>query len=148
MRIILCRLNSDQFFVDNLKPQHADFISEYWTDNVYKDFDVIKKYLKHVISLYDISTGVFTKSNPSYPVAWGLYGDIGHAIGLYTLPEYRRKGLAVVLSARVFTQILQNEIVPLVEQHSKSVIAGCFGGAEKCFVDTTWRDSITGECYW
>ena len=142
------RLDSDQFFIEKLKPQHADFIAKYWIDTVNGDFDTTKKYLKHVITLYDISTGVFTKSNPSYPVAWGLYGDIGHAIGLYTLPEYRRKGLAIVLSGHLFTHILQEGIVPVIEQHSKSVVAGKIGEAEKYFADTTWRDSITGESYW
>ena len=41
---------------------------------------------------YDISAGIFTKSNPSYPVSRTTYSDLGDAIALYTLPEYRRKG--------------------------------------------------------
>ena len=145
---VLHRLSSDQFFVDKFKPEHADFIGEYWTDNANADFDVIKKYLKHVITLYDISVGIFTKSDPSYPVAWAIYSDIGQAIGLYTLPEYRRNGFAVVLSANLFIRIQEEGLVPIIEQHRESVIAGKFGIAEKYFVNTTWRDSITGEHYW
>ena len=141
-------MNSDQFFVDKLKPRHAEFIGEYWTDNVNADFGVIIKYLKHVITMYDISVGIFTKSDPSYPVSWGTYSDIGHAIGLYTLPEYRRNGFTLVMAAILFSQIQEEGMVPIIEQHRRSVVAGKYGKSEKYFVNTTWRDGITGEHYW
>ena len=98
--------------------------------------------------MYDISVGVFTKSDPSYPVSWGTYSNIGHAIGLYTLPQYRRNGFALVISANLFSQLQEEGIVPIIEQHRKSVFAGKYGRAEKYFVNTTWRDSTTGEHYW
>ena len=148
MCVSLYSLNSDWFFVDKLKPEHAEFIGKYWTDNANADFDVIIKYLKHVITMYDISMGIFTKSDPSYPVSWGTYSDIGHAIGLYTLPGYRRNGFALVNSASLFTRMQEEGLVPIIEQHRKSIIAGKYGRAEKYFVNTTWRDSITGEHYW
>ena len=55
---------------------------------------------------------------------------------------------AVVLSANLFIRIQEEGLVPIIEQHRESVIAGKFGIAEKYFVNTTWRDSITGEHYW
>ena len=138
------RLNSDEFFIDKLTPEHVDFIGEYWTF-INNDTPVIKKYFHHIITMYDISAGVFIKSNPSYPVSWTTYSDLGHIIGLYTLPEYRRRGFPLAVAANVYAQLLQKGIVPYGEQFKESPIAEKYG---KYVFDSTWRDSITGECYW
>ena len=137
------RLNSDEFFIDKLTPGHADFISEYWSF-INSDVPVIKKYFGHILTLYDISAGIFTKSDPSYPVSWTTYSDLGHVIALYTLPEYRRKGFPLVLAANVYAQLLQKGIVPFGEQFKESPIAEKYGNY---VLDSTWRDSITGEHY-
>ena len=139
------RLNSD-YFVDKLKPEHADFIGEYWANNVNTDLDVINKYFKHIITTYDISAGMFTKSNPSYPVSWLIYSDIGHLIGLHTLPEYQSKNLALVACVNLITEMQEEGLVPVMEQHKHSPVAGKLG--ETYIIDTTWRDSITGEFYY
>ena len=94
--------------------------------------------------MYDLSAGIFAKSDPSYPVSWGTYSDIGHAVCLQTLPEYRRKNFAMSLSAYLFAQLLQEGIVPIVQLHKDSAL---LGKGEKFIADSVWRDSITGECY-
>ena len=100
---------------DKLTPEHVDFISEHWSF-INSDIPVIKKYFRHILTLYDISAGIFTKSNPSYPVSWTTYSDLGHVIALYTLPEYRRKGFPLVVAANVYAQLLQKGIVPFGEK--------------------------------
>ena len=73
---------------------------------------------------------------------------MGHVICQRTLPEYRHQGFALVLYNTLLAQLLQKGIIPVMERHRDSTITGKTGGAEKYVVDTTWRDSITGECYW
>ena len=109
--------------------------------------DITKRYLRHLLTLYDLSTGIFLKSDPTYPVSWGIYGDMGHAVGLYTLPEYRHNQIALSININLFTQLEQEGLVPVVDVQRKSAIAGPLGRAEKYIADSTFRDSITGECY-
>ena len=119
-------------------------MSEYWT-YINKDSDIIKRYFRHILTSYDISAGIFNKSDPSYPVSWALYSDFGHAMGLHTLPEHRHMGFGILLVSNVAKQLLQKGIVPVGEVFQDSFLDGKFG---KYIIDTTWRDSITGECYW
>ena len=136
-------MDTDQFFVDKLKPEHADAIGEYWM-YINSDIHIIKSYLKHLLTMYDMSAGVFTKSDPSYPVAWVTYSDFGHVIGLHTLPEYQHKGFALILITNIYTQLQQKGIIPGGEIFKGSAVYGKLG---KIIIDTAWRDSITGECY-
>ena len=89
---ILCRLNSDQFFIDKLKPEHAEFIGEYWTGGTGGSKDIIKRYLmiRHLLTVYDLSAGIFP-SPMQYTQSHGCYnyGDMGHSFCVYTLPDYR-----------------------------------------------------------
>ena len=147
--LLLCRLNSDQFFFDKLKPEHADFIGEYWTGDFSKSRDIIKRYLRHLLTMYDISAGIFCKSDPVNPVSWAMYCDIGQAFCMYTLPEYRRKQLALSATVNVYVQLEKVGIIPVGEQRT-SVFASheTFRKIEKYISGSTCRDSITGECYW
>ena len=146
---IVYRLNSDQFFIDKLKPEHIDFIGEYWTGGFSESRDIIKGYLRHLITMYDISAGIFCKSDPVNPVSWGMYGDMGHAFGIHTLPEYRRNQFALSVAVNLSVQLEQVGIVPVGEYHT-SIFASheTFGKMENCISGSTCRDSITGECYW
>ena len=91
--------------------------------------------------MYDISAGIFTKSDP---VSWTHYSDFGHAIGMYILPEYRHKGFATILLTDIYDQLQQNGIIPGAEIFKGSTLGESFA---KFIIDTVWRDSITGECY-
>ena len=45
--LILFRLDVDEYYIDQLTVDHADYIADYWTDNKDKDASIIKKYLEH-----------------------------------------------------------------------------------------------------
>lgn len=82
---------------------------------------------RHILTVYDISAGMSIKSDPSYPVSWTTYSDLGHLIALYTLPQYQRKGFPLVLAANIYDQLLQEGIVPFGEQFKESPIAEKYG---------------------
>ena len=88
------------------------------------------------------------RSNPTYPVSWGTYSDHGLATNLIALPEHQQKGFALALSANLFAQMQRQGIVPVVERHKDSPVVKRFSKFEECVLESTWRDSITGECYW
>ena len=139
------RLDS-KYFVDNLTPDHSDFIANYWT-GISSDVTVLRKYFKHLVNVYTC-TGVFKKSDPSYPVAWGVYGDFGIAIHLYTMPEYRREGLSFVVSRNLFAQLLEQGIIPVTRRHEDgSPVDEMFRRVMKLAADSIDRDSITGKRY-
>lgn len=76
-------MDPNEFFYDKLTPKHVDYISKHW-EYLDIDPDVVKKYFRHILTTYDISAGIFTKSDPSYPVSWMTYSDIGHIIAYST----------------------------------------------------------------
>ena len=94
--------------------------------------------------MYDISAGVFTKSDPTNPASWTTYSDFGHIICLYTLPEYRHKGFPLALVTSAYAQMIEQGIVPVGEQFKESPDAEKYG---TFIADTAWRDSITGKYY-
>ena len=146
---LLCRLNSDQFFIDKLKPEHAKFIGEHWTGGFGGSKDIIKRYLRHLLTVYDLSAGIFLKSNPVYPVSWMLYGDMGQSFCLHTLPEYRHNQFAASTCLNLYAQLEQVGIIPVGEQRQSALAGQRTSGRiiEKYIAESTCRDSITGECY-
>ena len=126
---------------------HVDHLAGYWTDKT-KDTPTIIKYLQHVFTMYNLSVGIFLKSNPHYPVSWVIYSDYGHSVFLYTLPEHRDRGLSGNILSYQYIKMLQSEIIPLGERIRGSVLTENYSHVERCFPGYTWRDSITGECYW
>ena len=138
-------MDPNEFFYDKLTPKHVDYISKHW-EYLDIDPDVVKKYFRHILTMYDISTGIFTKSDPSHPVSWMTYSDIGHLLGLRTLPEYQHKGFGLAVTAHLSAQVQKEGIVVTGEQFAGGVTAYAkkFG---QYVADTTWRDSITGEYY-
>ena len=82
------------YFLGNLQPCHVDYIFSYGKYSS-ETKAVAETYRVAVSSLP--SSAVFLTSNPAYPVAWFLchiYGHMGH---LFTLEEYRRKGLGTLV---------------------------------------------------
>ena len=60
--------------------------------------------------MHNISTGIFTKSDPSYPVSWMTYSDTGHMMGLRTLLEYQRKSFGLAVTAHISAQGQKQEL--------------------------------------
>jgi len=139
------RLDS-KYFVDKLTLDHSDFIANYWT-GISSDVNVLRKYFKHLVNTY-FCTGIFKKSDPSYPISWGVYGDFGIAVHLYTMPEHRREGLSFVVTRNLFAQLLEQGITPVIRRHEDgSSVDVAFKRVMKYVADTFDRDSVTGEHY-
>ena len=146
---IVCSLAHDEYFIKKLTPDHAGFIARYYK-RINEDAAIIENYFKHILAMYDTSAGVFKRSDPSYPIAWALYGDLGKAIHLYSIPELRRKGVSSAVSKYLFTQIQQQAMIPVVDRSIDS------GMSDRNFakhmlhhvIDRAWRDSATGKCCW
>ena len=144
------RIIADEYFIDELSVDHADFIAEHFLMNSH--FAVNKsdasKYFKHIFTTYNFTAAAFMRSNPTYPVSWVMYGDYGHAAYWNTLPEHQQKGLGYPIVARLYTKMIQQGIVPVGERHKDNLIFGRHNKIMKPILESTWRDSITGECYW
>ena len=138
------RLDTNKYFIRKLKPVHADFAADYWL-RINKDVAIVRKYFKYLFSKIDISVGIFKKSDPSFPISWAMFSDYGLAINLSTVPEYRHKGLAMVVLKDLFAQALQQGIIPVFDLRKKSILTK--SAVFKYAIERTWRDSITGECY-
>ena len=145
--IYLYRLNPEKYFIDKLTAHHVDYIADYWTDKTFS-LPVITKYLQNIFTAYNFSIGIFPRSHPSYPVSWVIYSDYGHSMFLYTIPEYRGNGFGGITKANLYSSLLKNCIYPLGECTRDSYPSKKFSHVEKCFPGYTWRDSVTGECYW
>ena len=126
---------------------HVDYITDYWTDTN-KDIPTIKKYLSYVLTVYNYSTRIFLRSNPSHPVSWVAYGDFGHMIHMYTLPEYRQNCFSLIAVINLNKQLAENGIITVGERSKDNFVGRTLNAAAKFIPDYTWRDSITGECYW
>ena len=98
--------------------------------------------------MYDFSVGIFLRSYPSYPVSWVTYTDYGHGAFLYTIPGYRGYGFGGIMMATLYSCLLNNHFIPLGERIRGSFLNKKFSHVERCYPGYTWRDSITGECYW
>ena len=145
----LCRLNPDEYFIDKLTVNHADYIAYHWTEKLQdKEIPIITKYLQNIIRIYNFSMGIFPRSDPAYPVSWVVYRDFGHTVFFHTLPEYRGNGFGENLVVKFSSVLLENNIYPLGEYIRDSYLHKKFSNVEKCFPNYTWRDSITGKCYW
>ena len=100
--------------------------------------------------MYDTSVGVFKRSNPSCPIAWGLYGDIGTAIHLRSLPDHKRKGNAGLVTKFLFTQLIQQSLIPVVDRSTDSELTdkSLAKYMMQYAIDRVWRDSATGKRCW
>ena len=112
---ILYRLDFDKYFIDKLTVDHIDYVANYWTDKN-KDVSIIKKYLQHTLTVYNYSFGIFLMSNPCNPVSWVAFSDYGNSVFLYTIPEYRNKGLSGNVISYQYIKLLEDGIIPLWER--------------------------------
>ena len=147
--LITCRLESDEYFIDKLTPDHAGFIGSYYK-RINEDPAIVEKYFQYILIMYDTSAGIFKRSDPSYPIAWGVYGDLGKAIHLYSIPEHRGKGISSAVSRYLFTQLVQQAIIPVVDRSIDSEMSDSNFARHMLHyaTDRAWRDSTTGKCCW
>eukprot|EP00731_Ephydatia_muelleri_P005349 Em0002g1525a len=82
------------YFLGNLQPCHVEYIFSYGKYSS-ETKAVAETYRVAVSSLP--SSAVFLTSNPAYPVAWFLCHTYSHMGHLFTLEEYRRKGLGTLV---------------------------------------------------
>ena len=138
------RLDPEKYFIDKLTLDHVDYITDHWTDKD-KPIPIIRRYLQNIFTTYDFSIGVFLRSHPTYPVSWAMYSDYGHAVFLYTIPEYRKKKVSSIVLSTLFSTLLDHHFIPVAECIKGTFLKNKFTGY---YPGYTWRDSITGECYW
>lgn len=140
-------MDHENYFIDKLTLDHVDYIADYWTDK-YMDMPIIKKYLQNIITMFnDLSVGIFLRSCPSYPVSWIIYGDFGYCVFMYTIPEYRRNGFSRLMFDKLFSSLLENNMY-FVGECIKNSFDRKSKNVKILFPGYTWRDSVTGECYW
>ena len=147
MYIFLYRLDLDKYFISELTLDHVEHVADHWLDKI-TDMPTIKKYLQYIFTVYNFAVGIFLRSNPHHPVSWVIYSDYGHSVFLYTQPEHRHKGLSGNIISHLYINLLKSGIIPVGERIKGSNISENFRHVEKYFPGYTWRDSITGECYW
>jgi len=142
-------LGDDEYFVDKLTPDHAGLVGSYYK-RISDDPTIVEKYFQHIISLYDLTAGIFKRSDPSNPIAWTLYGDLGKAIHMCIIPEHRGKGLFSVLLKYLFSQLVQQNIIPVLDQCINGVLSETkiTKHMMNYSVNRAWRDSATGKCCW
>ena len=127
---------------------HVEHIANHWTDKI-KDMPTITKSLRYIFTVYNFSVGIFLRSNPHHPVSWVVYWDYGHSAFVFTLPEHCHKGLSRNILVHQYVKMLK-----MVSFQLRSVTQDLlllkvrFRHVEKIFPGCTWRDSITGECFW
>jgi len=143
-------MKTDEYFIDELSLDHADYITEHFlmNSNFAVEKEDVSKYFKQIFTTYNLTAAAFMRSNPTYPVSWVIYGDYGHAVYWKTLPEHQRKGLGFVIVARLWRKMIQQGIVPVFEQHKDNLIFERVNKLVKPILESTWRDSVTGKCYW
>ena len=144
----LYRLNSERYFIDKLTADHADHITNYWCYGDYKDVPIIRKYLRNILTMYNFSVGVFSRPHPSNPISWMVYSDFGHTVLFHTIPEYQGSGFGEIVLDKFSSNLLENNLHPLGEYIKGSYLQKKFSHVAKCVPNYTWRDSITGKCYW
>ena len=141
------RLDAEIYFIDKLTVDHVDYITDHWTDKN-KPIPIIQRYLQSIFTMYDFSIGIFLRSQPSYPVSWAIYSDYGHIVFLHTIPKYRKKGFSGILLPTLYSNLLDHQLIPVGERTKGFFLSKKFSHVENYYPDYTWRDSITGECYW
>ena len=99
------------FVFQKLQPSDAEYIAQYWPQKNTMSPSACIARLKHCISVG--SVGVFTDTAPRKLVAWAVreivYGYIHH---LYTLEEYRGRGLASAVVREMSSRIQDEGQVP------------------------------------
>ena len=103
------RTLTDGFYFQELKPSHAEYIADFWPH--WRNVPKLQKERFHSAISLGGSVGIFTTSNEL--VSWAVRsiesGEIHH---LYTLEEYRGRGLASAVVREMSRRIQDKGEVP------------------------------------
>lgn len=102
----------------SLLPCHVSVLASYWGAALSGS----SYFISHCISNYE-SVGISTDANPPQLVSWAIRypdGPIGH---LYTLEEYRGRGLASAVMREMCCKIQANREVPFCGTSTSNKIA-------------------------
>lgn len=103
------------FFFKQLDTSHAEYIAQYWPhwETTTPSFIRIA-WFQHCINT-SVSVGIFTDTTPSKLVSWAVTMDVfdGMIHHLYTLKEYRGRGLACAVVKEMCSRLLDKGEVPL-----------------------------------
>ena len=110
--LLLCiRSLPEGFVFQNLQPSDAEYVAQHWPHKNVMSPPTCIAHFKYSISVG--SVGVFTDTAPRKLVAWVvremIYGYIHH---LYTLEEYRGRGLASAVVREMSSRIQDEGQVP------------------------------------
>jgi len=61
------------------------------------------------------SVGVYLKNDPTCPVSWAMFSNLGQIMHVYTLPEHRGKGFAKTVVISIMKEMLEIGMSPTLE---------------------------------
>ena len=100
--------NPDGFILKPLQPSDAEFIAQYFKKEMPSVW--IARFM-HCISIG--SMGAFTRTTPTKLVSWAVRDMVDGAVHhLYTLEEYRGKGLSVAVANKLSKDIIDERQSP------------------------------------
>ena len=100
----------DEFMIGNLAPRHASYVASQW--KYFDDWPNKISYFEDLLRNPKNSVAIFHVDNPDIPVSWNLlyaYGQQGH---LYTINNFRRKGLASIVKRELCKSTIANGLLP------------------------------------
>ena len=114
MNVSVSRNLPDGFYFKELDISHAEYIGEYWT--FWKNMPKLRNE-KFRDSISSGSVGIFTDSaTPHRLVSWAIRSEnCGGIHHLYTLEEYRGRGLASAVVREMSRRIQDKGQVPFCE---------------------------------
>ena len=128
---VIFRILPKGFFIQSLQPSHAEFIA---THHPYYKLHYRLAQLHFKYCLSNPSVGVFTDTMPPNLVCWIVRSYDGSLHHLYTLEQYRRRGLATAAVRMMCKHIQDQGDVPfcciLTNNHSSSTLFTTLGFTE------------------
>ena len=128
---VIFRILPKGFFIQSLQPSHAEFIATHHP--YYKlHYHLAQLHFKYCLS--NPSVGVFTDTMPPNLVCWIVRSYDGSLHHLYTLEQYRRRGLATAAVRMMCKHIQDQGDVPfcciLTNNHTSSTLFTTLGFTE------------------
>ncbi|XP_070531566.1 glycine N-acyltransferase-like [Ptychodera flava] len=104
------RVIPKKFSIAPLKVKHASYLYDMWS-NMYGKLHAIESFEKAIT--HQPTLAIYNEKDE--PVSWAVvreWGDIGST---YTLPDYRRRGFASILTAKLTQLLLESGEIPHIK---------------------------------